>query len=109
MLANGPSMTRTSSPRSNFMTGFGACSSSVSWFVIRLTSASGIGGGVREPPMKPVIFGVDFTMCQVSLSMSIWTKMYPGKTLRVVVFFWPSLTSTTFSVGTSTSPNYAWR
>jgi len=39
-----------------------------------MTSSSGIGVGFSLVPMKPVTFGVFFTMCQVSSLSSIFTS-----------------------------------
>jgi len=72
---NGPSVTRTTSPgsKSTFGRGFSAPSSTRRR--IALASRSVIGAGFSGvPPMNPSTFGVSFTRCQVSSSISICTS-----------------------------------
>jgi hypothetical protein len=75
---NGPSITFTCSPCSKRTFGFGLTAPSSIWCVISRTSASEMEGmelGSVAPPRNPVTFGVDFTMCQVSLLRRMLTRM----------------------------------
>jgi hypothetical protein len=67
--------------------------------MMRSTSASVRGTGRLPVPTKPVTFGVFLTTCQAVSDISIFTSTYPGKNFRVERVFFPSLTSTTSSVG----------
>src|SRR6266481_2936188 len=73
---NGPSETRTCSPTSKVIEGFGRSIPSCTWRMIRCASASVIGTGRPRPPppRKFVTFGVFFTRCQVSSVSSIFTS-----------------------------------
>src|SRR6185503_13253778 len=56
--ANGPSDTRTCSPTSNVIEGFGRSMPSCTWLRMRWASASEIGIGFLSAPRKPVTLGV---------------------------------------------------
>ena len=100
---NGPSMTRTVSPRLNAACSRGTlapesiCLSNVS------ASSSVSGRGTVPPPTNPVTFGVAFTSCEASSVIAMCTRTYPGKNFLVLAFFFPFLISTTSCVGTNTS------
>src|SRR6266508_4522977 len=55
--ANGPSDTRTCSPTSNVIEGFGRSMPSCTWLMMRCASPSEIGIGFLSAPRKPVTFG----------------------------------------------------
>src|SRR5207248_9247276 len=67
----GPSETRTCSPTSKVIDGFGRSTPSCTCRMIRAASASLIGLGRPRPPRKPVTLAVFLTRCQVSSSRSI--------------------------------------
>src|SRR5712691_2680375 len=68
---NGPSETRTCSPTSKMIDGFGRSIPSWTWRMIRAASFSLIGVGRPRPPRKPVTLAVFLTRCQVSSLRSI--------------------------------------
>jgi hypothetical protein len=67
----GPSDTRTCSPTSKMIAGFGRSMPSFTWVCTWLISDSGIGAGLPLAPRNPVTFGVFFTRCQDSSFISI--------------------------------------
>src|SRR6185312_15107825 len=71
---NGPSQTRTCSPISKVIDGFGRSMPSWTWRMMRVASVSEIGTGRPLPPRNPVTFGVFLTRCQVSSVRSIFTR-----------------------------------
>src|SRR5436853_400669 len=101
-LTNGPSTTRTLSPRWNTDLGLGFSAPASMFRMISSTWSGGSATGLLPEPTKPVTLGVERTRCQVSSVSSISTSTYPGKNFCSVSRFCLLRTSTTFSVGTST-------
>src|SRR5438067_5789812 len=101
-LTNGPSTTRTLSPRWNTDLGLGFSAPASMFRMISSTWSGGSAAGLWPEPTKPVTLGVERTRCQVSSVSSISTSTYPGKNFCSVSRFCLLRTSTTFSVGTST-------
>src|SRR5215510_6929928 len=101
-LTNGPSMTRTLSPRVNTDLGFGFSAPASICRRMSSTWSFGSATGLEPEPTKPVTLGVERTRCHVSSVSSISTSTYPGKNFCSVSRFCLLRTSTTFSVGTST-------
>src|SRR5438552_10789209 len=101
-LTNGPSMTRTLSPRWNTDLGLGFSAPASMFRMISSTCSDGSATGLAPEPTKPVTLGVERTRCQVSSVSSISTSTYPGKNFCSVSRFCLLRTSTTFSVGTRT-------
>ncbi|CSI72165.1 Uncharacterised protein [Vibrio cholerae] len=73
--ANGPSLTRTTSPASNMVLGRGASLAFSRRFRIASASLSVIGAGRSDvPPMNPITRGTLRTKCQDSSFMIICTS-----------------------------------
>ncbi len=73
-LTNGPSTTRTLSPRWKTDFGFGFSAPASIWRRISSTWSWSSGTGRDAEPTKPVTFGVERTRCQVSSVSSISTS-----------------------------------
>src|SRR6266850_1349403 len=101
-LTNGPSMTRTLSPRANTDLGFGFSAPASICRRRSSTWSFGSATGFDPDPTNPVTLGVERTRCHVSSVSSISTSTYPGKNFCSVSRFCLLRTSTTFSVGTRT-------
>src|SRR4029453_10798219 len=101
-LTNGPSMTRTLSPRWKTDLGFGFSAPASICRRMSSTWSSASATGLDPDPTNPVTLGVERTRCHVSSVSSISTSTYPGKNFCSVSRFCLLRTSTTFSVGTRT-------
>src|SRR5207249_3840511 len=99
---NGPSMTRTLSPRWNTDFGLGFSAPASICRMMSSTCSCESGTGLEPEPTNPVTLGVERTRCHVSSVSSISTSTYPGKNFCSVSRFCLLRTSTTFSVGTRT-------
>src|SRR5574337_1939805 len=97
--ANGPSMTRTDSPRRNMTLCFGRSAPSSTCCKIVCTCSSGTGAGCVAGPTKRVTFGVFLTRYQSCSDISALINTYPGKNFRDETVRFPFLSSTTSSVG----------
>src|SRR6267142_760360 len=101
-LTNGPSITRTLSPRANTDLGLGFSAPASICRRMSSTWSCGSATGFDPDPTKPVTLNIKRTRCHVSSVSSISTSTYPGKNFCSVSRFCLLRTSTTFSVGTRT-------